>query len=113
MLGLINEGINHDGTTVFAFHKSVFLPKIDIGGARSAFRSTSLSLRPLAAHHRPRTSMAISPLYSSLLFHYSSVVHMKYYPQLWRLQPWIYAMTTPGSQDSVLSLSEMKNRPSY
>ena len=35
--------------------------------------------------------MVRSPLYSSLLFHYSSVVHMKYYLQLLRLQPYINA----------------------
>ena len=43
MLGLINYG------TVFAFHRSVFLPETDVSGARSAFCSTSSSLCPLAA----------------------------------------------------------------
>jgi hypothetical protein len=44
------------------------------------------------------------------LSHYSSVVYMRYYPRLLRLQPYIYAkaMTTPRSQDSVLSFAEMK-----
>ena len=41
--------------------------------------------------------MVISSIYSSLLSNHSSVLHMKYYHQLLRLQPYIYAkaMTTP------------------